>query len=215
MASKKVWIGLCAFLVVIAALAYLRAANARPVNAIRWMSTAGNGAGPGDTPTRIDAAVQTLLDKEAIREVLVRYCRGVDRADLELLRSVYHPDAIDNHGSFNGNGWEFADRLVKRAQLALHVLGNMSIDVQGDVAHVETYFVSHTPGIQSGKPTHLTFGGRYVDRFERRNKEWKIARRTLVHDFSRFEVEGRLRPWPGASKVTQGVTGRADVSYKR
>ena len=118
-------------------------------------------------------------------------------------------------GSFNGNGWEFAEGLVKRAQLALHVLGNMSIELHGDVAYVETYFVSHTPGRQDGKATHLTFGGRYVDRFERRNNEWKIAHRTLVHDFSRFEVEGKLVPWPGASRVTQGVTGKTDISYKR
>ena len=104
---------------------------------------------------------------------------------------------------------------MKRAQLALHVLGNMSIELHGDVAYVETYFVSHTPGEQQGKPTHLTFGGRYLDRFERRNREWKIAHRTLVHDFSRFEVDGRLAPWPPASSITQGVTGKADVSYRR
>lgn len=44
------------------------------------------------TPGEISAHIE-------IQQVLFRYCRGVDRGDKELLRSVYHPGATDNHGS--------------------------------------------------------------------------------------------------------------------
>lgn len=58
--------------------------------------------------------VQTLLDQQAVYEVLVRYCRGVDRCDEELLRSVYHADAYDDHGYWKGNGQDFAAFVVAR-----------------------------------------------------------------------------------------------------
>ena len=49
-----------------------------------------------------------------IKQVLYMYCRGVDRGDAELIRSVYHPDAIDEHGPFwQGAGMDFADMIVE------------------------------------------------------------------------------------------------------
>ncbi len=53
---------------------------------------------------KTEAALRLMLDKQEIHEVMMRYCRAIDRMDEELLRSVYHPDAIDNHGLFNGAG---------------------------------------------------------------------------------------------------------------
>ena len=38
----------------------------------------------------MDAKLQELLDKQSIYEVLVRYCRGADRCDEAIIRSVYH-----------------------------------------------------------------------------------------------------------------------------
>ena len=51
----------------------------------------------------MSAALQRLLDKQEIYEVLCRYCRGIDRLDEPLVRSCYHPDAVDNHGLYNGS----------------------------------------------------------------------------------------------------------------
>ncbi len=65
-----------------------------------------------------DPALQELLDKQAIHEVLLRYCRGVDRRDEEVLRSVYHADAIHEHGEHAMNAREFARGIVHR--VALH-----------------------------------------------------------------------------------------------
>ena len=48
---------------------------------------------------KTERALRVLLDKQEIHEVLMRYCRGIDRCDAELLHSVYHPDATDDHGT--------------------------------------------------------------------------------------------------------------------
>jgi hypothetical protein len=66
-------------------------------------------------------AIQNLIDRQAIRDCLTRYCRGVDRLDRELVLSTYHPDAIDDHGAFVGTREEFVDWAF-----ALHERGQIS-----------------------------------------------------------------------------------------
>ena len=60
----------------------------------------------------LEQQVQLLMDKWEIEKVLARYCRAIDRTDMELLKSVYHPDGIDNHGVFTGNAMEFAEFII-------------------------------------------------------------------------------------------------------
>lgn len=136
-----------------------------------------------------DDSVEWIVAREQIRDVLLRYCRGVDRCDLELLRSVYHPDAVDDHGSFKGNGWEFAEMIVTSklsgALLSIHHVGNMLIEVDpgAETASAETYFVAANRLVAA--PDRLqVFVGRYVDRLTCRDGEWRIAQRTVVHDVS-------------------------------
>jgi len=96
----------------------------------------------------VTADVQQLLDERAIREVLLRYCRGVDRLELDLVRDCYHPDAIDDHGSFRGGVDEYLawiGRLLPRYEVTMHLLGNTLVEFspdRPDVARVETYGVA-------------------------------------------------------------------------
>lgn len=53
-----------------------------------------------------------LLDEKTIRELLARYCRGVDRCDSALIASCFHPDARDDHGNWLSRGDEVADHIV-------------------------------------------------------------------------------------------------------
>src|ERR1700728_2103945 len=81
-------------------------------------------------------------DREEITDVLVRYCRGIDRLDEVLVRSCYHPDAIDNHGLYNGSVDHFVANAFARQRslvLACHYLHNISIELRGDTAVCETY----------------------------------------------------------------------------
>ncbi len=65
-----------------------------------------------NTATINDARVEAMLAKQSIHEVLARYCHGIDRCDIDMLKSAYWPDATDTHGTFNGNAWEFAEFIV-------------------------------------------------------------------------------------------------------
>lgn len=134
----------------------------------------------------LEDRLRALEDQQAIRDVLMRYARGVDRCDLGLLKSAYHEDAYDNHGFFEGNAWEFAEFLLAtRAQdldFSSHVIGNVFIEVDGDDAQCESYHLAFQR--RRGQEDIQLFAGRYIDRFQRRNGVWAIARRTVVHDWS-------------------------------
>jgi hypothetical protein len=141
------------------------------------------------------SALQVLVDRAAIQDAMCRYARGVDRSDWELVRAAYHPDAYDDHGEFKGDvdgliGWlkpRFAD-----AENGMHFLGNCLIEFAGpDLALVETSFVTQrlrTPVAGDsaiagpGQAICRQSWGRYVDRFERRAGEWRVAHRTVVMD---------------------------------
>lgn len=134
------------------------------------------------------ASVQQLLDREAIRECMFRYCRGIDRLDEEALRSTYWPDATDRHGPYAGSATGFIDWAVgklKSSERSVHFIGNLSITfVDTASAAVETYFQAfqRDPDAQ-GIQRQVFLAGRYVDRFEKRNGEWRIAQRTVVYDW--------------------------------
>lgn len=135
-----------------------------------------------------DVRLQELLDREAIRDCLYRYCRGIDRADEAALRSAYWPDATDRHGAYSGPASGFIDQALPqlRAGRLVHMIGNILIELHGDAAAVESYFLALQQDQDSeGKPRETLLSGRYVDRFERRADEWRVAARTVVYDWLR------------------------------
>ena len=82
-----------------------------------------------------DARTEALWAEAQIRKVLLRYARGIDRLDLELVRACYHPDATDSHGSFHGTVDEFVtwvDRVLRRYDATMHLLGNPLVELDGD-----------------------------------------------------------------------------------
>ena len=135
--------------------------------------------------------LQALLDREAIRECLYRYCRGIDRADEAALRCAYWEDATDCHGAWNGSAAGFIEQALQRLRgggRRVHQVSNISIELHGEFAAVESSFLAlQAPAGATGQ-TFLC--GRYVDRFERRRGEWRIAARTVVYDW----IEERQRP---------------------
>jgi hypothetical protein len=132
-------------------------------------------------------ALQTLLDREAIRECIFRYCRGVDRADEAALRSSYWPDATDRHGPWQGSASAFIDAALPKARASsrmIHHVGNLSIELRGAQAAVETYFLAWQRDRGADGSENETFlAGRYVDRFEKRGDEWRVAARVVVYDW--------------------------------
>ncbi|MDE2394019.1 MAG: nuclear transport factor 2 family protein [Burkholderiales bacterium] len=134
-----------------------------------------------------NASLQSLLDRESIRECIFRYCRGIDRADEAALRASYWPDATDHHGAFRGSASDFIaaalPRLLESGRMIHHV-GNLSIELRDRQAAVETYFLAWQRDRRGDAAEQETFlAGRYVDRFEKRGNEWRVAARIVVYDW--------------------------------
>ena len=146
-----------------------------------------------------------LITREEIRDVLYRYCRAVDRGDRELLKSVYHADATDNHGTFRGSGMEFADHIVDAMDEVNHVgqhhITNILMEIEGDAAAVESYFLAFHPWFSSSAGGQHNFvGGRYLDvraapRPMRRPGEWitGAARKSRNDNAAQNHPGGRRR----------------------
>lgn len=158
--------------------------------------------------------ISDLADRQAITEVLIRYCRAVDRLDVELLTSVYHLDAIDDHGGWVGDAPTFVAQakrfMTKHFEASQHRLSNISIELDGDIAYVESYVLAtHVladNGIEVG-------GARYVDRFERRQSDWRISHRTVVMDY--YVTGDRGAPSAHLAAFTAGRRDRTDPAYGR
>lgn len=134
----------------------------------------------------LQAQLDKLLDREAIKDCIFRYARGVDRFDKDLILSAFHADAIDEHGKFVGNRDAFVDWALaqhSKAHLSTqHCLMNHRCELDGNTAHAETYFMFVSMN-REGKPLNLN-GGRYVDRLEKREGVWGIVARKLVRDWA-------------------------------
>lgn len=166
-----------------------------------------------DGRVRTDDAVQDLLDKQAITEKLLDYCRAMDRIDLDLARSVFHPEAEADYGAmYTGTGYGFADfigQVHPPMKAHSHHLSNVRITVDGDRAGSEAYVVvrMRTAGTD-GALTDLVSHGRYVDRWERRDGTWRIAHRHYLHTMDdSVPVNRPMFP-------TAGSRDREDPSYE-
>ena len=129
---------------------------------------------------------EQLSDLEDIRQCAVRYCRGVDRLDPDVMRSAYWPDATDNHGTFNGNAWDFVEHCMvshKRWRATTHNIMNHAIELEPNGLHArgEIYNVTYLFHTENRLDT---WHGRYLDLYEKRKGEWRIAKRTCVHEGS-------------------------------
>lgn len=166
-----------------------------------------------------------LQDRLEIQDCLLRYTRGVDRCDWDLVRSAYHADAHDDHGNYKGGVDGFIQSLVRRhatIEQSMHVLGNVTIEFDSaDGALVESYFITYqrlSPAAGDARLAYLRGGtigtdvaveteviGRYVDRLSRRDGAWRIAHRQVV-----FEVF-RGQPAPaGGGLLANWVVSRRD-----
>jgi SnoaL-like domain len=132
-----------------------------------------------------DPDVQELLDKQRLADNLMTYCRGVDRGDIDLVRSVYWPEAVDDHGAFIGSGLEFSEFVANfrdNVYNANHHVTNILSEIEGERAKRESMFLFVTSF--KAPAVTLFLGGRYRDLCERRHGVWKILTRTCVWDWS-------------------------------
>jgi len=143
------------------------------------------------TEVAIASELQFLLDKQEIHDALMRYCRGVDRCDEELMRSMFHEDAV----AFKAPAWEFVAHFVpanrESTTFTMHFMGNLSIDVIGDKAFSEAYFMTYVGRDADGKEVIDVFAGRYVDRWVRRKGRCLLYTSDAADDMQCVDLGGR------------------------
>ena len=138
----------------------------------------------------VDAAIRHLLDRAAIQEVLLRYARGVDRGDLELVASCFTPDASYEGALASGTIADALDRLrdaMARYDGTMHFVGNQLIEIDGDTASSETYAVAYHRLTESGEVKLFTVGVRYLDELTRAGDEWRIRARVVKMEWQRTD----------------------------
>jgi SnoaL-like domain len=162
------------------------------------------------------ARLMDHLERDDIRHVVVRYARGADRLDEGLTRGAYWPDGYDNHGLFRGNAQEFVTwaRQLGAANAGMqHTLGQSLIELLGDRARCETYFLFCSSASRETPTDDLAMlGGRYVDILDKRDGIWKIAHRDVVIDWSANIHD--VDRFPGVEEFTAGDFEPNDYSYR-
>ncbi len=162
--------------------------------------------------------LQQLLDRQAILDLVHTYCRAADRHDHALMRTLYHDDAIDEHGGlFKGLASEFIDRLPEiqaPMEILHHNVTTTNIRFDGHYAEGEIYILAfHRIRTASG-PVDLLIGGRYFDRYEKRRNSWKFIHRCAVADWANLHDPSIVDlGHPMLQGAYIGKPGVADPSY--
>jgi len=194
---------------------------------------------PREEPADRNEMLQAVYNRQQIVEVLHRYARAIDRCDLQLLKSVYHDDAIDVHGTFEGNAHEFAEfmiaRLREQTSYGVHHVTNELVDVDGDRAIAESYLLGYyrvpggwdsvarffgeeyaerarREGTLDGEHEYLT-GGRYLDKLVKRDGVWRIWRRRITVEWNQCQPSRMVLGGGRAGYDLPGSRGRDDPSY--
>lgn len=167
---------------------------------------------------QLNQNVQYLMDRTAILDCISQHARAHDRFDVELLTAAYHPDGKDEHGYAINEGPDYADWANSAhqagAELHTHNITTHTCDIDDDVAHCESYVIVMLLN-KDGKTARL-ISGRYIDRLERRDGEWKIAlRRSTVDVLLAGDASILKAPIFREQGYTKGLRNMDDVSYQR
>jgi hypothetical protein len=161
-----------------------------------------------------------------IYDAIMRWARGVDRNDRELIRAAFHPDGWDEHGAFAGTPADFADWVVD-----LHLTGylgtthdmlNHYVELRGRTAKAETCASVTLRLGHQGTAYEIIGRSRFLDDLEERDGVWRILRRQLLLDHARVvdatdQTPELFGPDAGAPDLVRnmmrGARDHTDPSY--
>lgn len=139
----------------------------------------------------LQAEVADLAARRDIHTALNNYMRGQDRLLPELQRQAFHEDGWVDCGLFAGRAWDFVDfaqGFLANCDATQHLIGQVSIELDGNKGSGEVYFLAHHRITENGEKKDLFVAGRYQDEYEDRGEGWKIARRKEIVDWARTDA---------------------------
>lgn len=146
--------------------------------------------------------LQLMLAREKIRDCIARLARGEDRRCDQRISLCFWPDATTDFGIFEGNFRQYLDWVTPGSPAVLltqHILGQTLVQVRHKQAAAETHVISYHRINTGEQERDIVIGGRYLDRLEKRNNEWRIIQRTMLYDWS--------QDWGQAVDWRQGMMG--------
>jgi ketosteroid isomerase-like protein len=156
-----------------------------------------------------------LVEKERIRELLARWSRASDRADDQALADCYLDESVDSHGAFLGTGREFSERPLRHSAANIattHILGQSIIDLDGDRAYCETYFLCPEVRDIGGELITIQIVGRYLDVVRKVAGRWRIESRRVVLDWASEEL---AKPWRSLNEFPRSKRWPDDEIYNK
>lgn len=151
----------------------------------------------------MSSQIERTIDREGIRECIARLARGEDRRDAALIATSYWPDSVTDYGVFKGTFAQYLNWVVPGSEAIAntqHHLGQSYIELAGGSARTETHVISyHRIDYGGGDEHDVVIGGRYLDLFERRDTEWRIASRTMLYDW--------YQDWGASVDWSRGLMG--------
>jgi len=168
--------------------------------------------------TSTDERLHYFIDKQEILELVNRYCQAADRHDHDALRALYHADALDDHGAFfKGLATDFIDKLPEiqaPMEILHHNVTTVNIEIDGDYAEGEVYILAFHKAAGPDGSIDVLIGGRYFDKYKKRDGEWKFSHRVVVADWVNIQdpsIVNLEHPFVAGSHI--GCPGADDPSY--
>lgn len=179
---------------------------------LAFHAASARGTSMTATPDR-EAALEAALAKAEIHDLCMAYARGVDRADEALLASIFTDDSTVISGVVNGSGKDFARDIAAfvkgNLEMCFHSVANEWVDVRGNDAVGEHYAIAQM--VQAG--TEVLTGGRYIDRYVKRDGKWLILSRIFVADWTHSHPSTMERDGFYEALTNRGCFGSADPVY--
>jgi SnoaL-like domain len=166
-----------------------------------------------------DTVMQQVIDEHQLQKLVHTYCRAVDRGDIDGLRNLYHHDAVDAHGGFSaGTAEQFLQQLATarpHIRYMQHNITTVNFAVNGNAAEGEIYTIAVHTLAASGRDIDVIIGGRYLDKYEKREGVWKIAERTIVTDWAQVRDPSTMElNHPITKDTLKGSLDANDPSYQ-
>ncbi|OBK50476.1 nuclear transport factor 2 family protein [Mycobacterium kubicae] len=164
-----------------------------------------------------EARLAQLLARDELHQLVAAYCRAVDRADYAALRRLYHPDAVDSHGSFSTGGVEEFIAQLQAAEpyvrVSQHNITTTNFVIDTDTARGEIYCLVFHTFAGAEHDVDVIIGGRYLDEYTRHDGQWKFRNRTIVADWAYQNDPSQVSfAHPSTRGSLRGRPGQADPS---
>jgi len=127
-------------------------------------------------------------EKDAIREVMARYCHALDAGEFDKVANLFAEDGewTTDYGSAVGR--EAIEALITgnvprkgEGPQRKHFITNTVIDIDGDNADCRSDYLIIRESEEGLIPV---MGGTYMDKFVKRDGRWQFRRKELIHDIT-------------------------------